>query len=333
MIPACLDHAVFGIFSTSSLHLAGKHGVFAYLVDNEGASGEKMASALALDEETLSRLLQVLTSFGVLKRTDGDHYTFAEGVRPYLDERDPLYLLGFVEHLLDNTAQRMPQLDSYLARGKQAVDAELPAPFDVLYRDEESTRQFLDAMWQLSSNVSHELAALAGLAGSRHLVDVGGASGPFSVAALLAYPELRSTVFDLPQVGPFLAETAQRHELAGRLDFRGGDFFRDPLPEGDCVAFGYILSDWDDDTCALLLRKAFDACQPSGRVLVMDRLFDEDREGPLATAVMNLSMYFETEGRHRTAGEYLGLLEDAGFTRCSVHRSTADKHLLVGHRD
>jgi hypothetical protein len=116
------------------------------------------------------------------------------------------------------------------------------------------------------------------------------------------------------------------------LRFTGGDFFQDSLPEGDCIAFGYILSDWDDETCEMLLRKAHDACLPGGRVLVMDRLFDADRKGPLSTAVMNLSMYFETEGRHRTPAEYLSLLERAGFTECTVHRSTADKHVTVGRR-
>lgn len=333
MIPAHLERAVFGIYSTYSLHLADRSGVFTYLADNAGATTAKIAGALETDEETLDRLLLVLASLNVLDRTAGGQYALADGVRPYLDRREPRYLLGFVDHLLGSTADRFGQLAAYLERGKNAVDADLPAPFATLYRDEESTRRFLTAMWQLSFHVSHELAALADLGHARRLVDVGGASGPFSVAALLAYPRLRSTVFDLPQVGPYLAETAREHRLGDRLGFSGGDFFRDPLPEGDCVAFGYILSDWDDETCSQLLRKAYDACRPGGRVLVMERLFDEDRQGPLATAVMNLSMYFETQGRHRTPAEYLSLLERAGFTRCAVHRSTADKHLLVGRRD
>lgn len=332
MIPEQVSNAVFGVYATHSLHLADKTGVFEYLADNEGATTAKIAAALQVDEETLERLLLVLASLKVLDRGEGGQYALAEGTRPYLDRREPQYLLGFVDHLLSSTVERFGQVEAYLARGKQAVDAELPAPFDSLYRDEESTRRFLTAMWQLSFHVSHELAALAELDDARQLVDVGGASGPFSVAALLAYPHLTSTVFDLPQVGPYLAETAREYHLTNRLTFTPGSFFTDPLPEGDCFAFGYILSDWDDETCEALLRKAFDACRPGGRVLVMERLFDADRRGPLPTAVMNLSMYFETEGRHRTPAEYLSLLERAGFTQCAVRRSTADKHLVVGVR-
>jgi hypothetical protein len=331
MISEHLERAIFGVYSTYSLHLADKFGVFGHLADHPGASADEIAAALKVDEETLERLLLVLTSLHVLDRADG-RYALADGMRAYLDRREPRYVLGFVEHLLTSTAERFGQLDAYLVRGKDAVDAELPAPFATLYRDEESTRRFLEAMWQLSFHVSGELARLADLGEVRSLVDVGGASGPFSVAALRAYPQLSSTVFDLPQVEPYLKETARRHELDGRLSFTGGDFFQDELPEGDCVAFGYILSDWDDETCESLLRKAYKACGPTGRVLVMERLFEDDLQGPPATAVMNLSMYFETEGRHRTAAEYVALLEKAGFTRCEVCRSTADKHLVVGYR-
>lgn len=331
MIPEHLERAVFGVYSTYSLHLADKFGVFGHLADNPGSAHTEIATALEVDEETLERLLLVLTSLRVLERTGG-RYTLADGMREHVDRREARYLLGFVEHLLTSTAERFGQLDSYLVRGKHAVDAELPPPFATLYRDEESTKRFLDAMWQLSFHVSGELAGLAGLGEVRQLVDVGGASGPFSVAALLANPRLSSTVFDLPQVEPYLAENTRKYGLDNRLSFTGGDFFQDPLPAGDCVAFGYILSDWDDQTCEGLLRKAYDACGPRGRVLIMERLFDSDRQGPTATAVMNLSMYFETEGRHRTASEYVGLLEKAGFTRCEVRRSTADKHLVVGCR-
>ncbi|MBE3015904.1 hydroxyneurosporene methyltransferase [Microbispora sp. NEAU-D428] len=331
MIPVHLERAVFGIYATHSLHFADRSGVFVHLADHGSATAAELSGALGVDGETLERLLLVLVSLQVLTRTEG-RYALAEGTRPYLDSREPHYLLGFVDHLVGSTAQRFGQVHDYLSRGKAAVDAELPDPFATLYRDDDSVRRFLTAMWQLSFHVSHELARLADLGDVRRLVDVGGASGPFSVAALLAYPRLRSTVFDLPQVGPYLAERAEAYELGDRLTFAGGDFFRDPLPEGDCVAFGYILSDWDDDTCEGLLRKAYDACRPGGRVLVMERLFDPDRRGPLSTAVMNLSMHLETQGRHRTPEEYLGLLRRAGFADCAVRRSTADKHLLVGRR-
>ncbi|MFE7524166.1 methyltransferase [Kitasatospora sp. NPDC057542] len=331
MIPADLEHAVYGMYATHALHVADRHGVFEHLTRHSGDSAGKIAAALAVDEDTLERLLLVLSSFGVLD-ADGGRYTLAADVRPYVDRDDPRYLMGFVDHLIGDTADQFGRLNGYLHKGKAETDRDTPAPFEAIYRDDESVGRFLKAMWGLSHHVSHELAALADLGDARQLIDVGGASGPFSVAALQAFPQLRSTVFDLPQVGPHLAARATEHGLGDRLEFAAGDFFRDPLPTGDCFAFGYILSDWDDETCVTLLRKAHDACLPGGRVLIMERLFDDDRGGPLATAVMNLSMHVETEGRHRTAAEYLDLLRRAGFADGTVRRSSGDKHLVIGLR-
>ncbi|MGW7417572.1 methyltransferase [Streptomyces sp. NPDC054863] len=309
--------------------MADKHGVFGYLIAEE-APTSKIAVGLGLDEETLDRLLVLLDSFGVIEQNEHGAYRISAEMAPFLDPRSARSVGGFLSHVMNSTLDRLPQLDGYLTAGKSAVDAALPAPFDVMYGTPKLTEEFLAAMWQLTYDVSRELVPMAGLSGVRHLVDVGGASGPFCVAALEATPGLRATVYELPEVAPYVAETVERYGLEGRLDFAAGDFHRDEFPSTDCVAFGYILSGWTDEIGLELLRKAYRAIAPGGRVLVMDRLFDDDRRGPLPTAVMNLSMHVEAKGRHRTSAEFIGLLESAGFVDCEVHRSTQDKQLVIG---
>ncbi len=329
-MPETLERAVFGMHATHAVHLADRHGVFAFLIEHGASSTEKVAAGTGAAEETLGRLLIALRAFGVLDEDSHRRYLVPTESAPYLDPAHSRYAGAFVGHLVTSTAGRMPQLDAYLSQGKASVDAALPAPFEAMYADAGSVADFLRAMWQLSFDVSGELVELAGLRGVRRLVDVGGANGPFSVSALLRTPALHATVFDLPHVAPHLARTREDYGLGDRLSFAPGDFFRDQLPGGDCLAFGYILSDWDDATCLELLRKAHRACEPGGRVLVMDRLFDDDGHRPLATAVMNLSMHVETRGRHRTAGEFLDLLHASGFVDCEVRRSSREKHLVVG---
>jgi hypothetical protein len=72
----------------------------------------------------------------------------------------------------------------YLLKGKAAVEADLPEPYNRFYADPASTSDFMDAMWSLSYGVSQELVALVDLAPHRTLADIGGANGPFAVAAL-----------------------------------------------------------------------------------------------------------------------------------------------------
>ena len=326
-----LDQAMFGLFSTHALHLADKHGVFTHLIEEGPASPAAVAKAQGIDEETTERLLVFLSSVSVVERGADGTYVIAYALAPAFDRKSPRYIGGFLRHLVTNTTTQLRKLDAYLEKGKDAGDAESPSPFEVIYHDEESTRAFLEAMWQLSFHPSLELTRLAELADVRHLVDVGGASGAFVVAALDRYPELRATVFDLPQVGSHLDRTRHEHGFSDRIAFAPGDFFVDSLPPADCFSFGYILSDWKDETCLELLRKAYEACADGGRVLVMERLFDNDG-GPLATAAMNLAMHVEVEGRHRTAAEYTALLRKAGFTECVVRRSSWDKHLMMGRK-
>ncbi|GAB2731709.1 methyltransferase [Kitasatospora kifunensis] len=331
MLPSALEKAIYGVYATTAVHLADKHGVFGFLITQEAPTG-KIATALGLDEETLDRLLVLLDSFGVIEQNEHGAYFVSAEMAPFVDPRSPRSVGGFLSHVMNSTVGRLPQLDDYLTAGKSAVDAALPAPFDVMYRTPKLTEEFLAAMWQLTYDVSRELVPMAGLTGVRHLVDIGGASGPFCVAALEATPGLQATVYELPEVGPYVAGTVEKYGLQGRLDFAAGDFHRDEFPPTECVAFGYILSGWTDEIGLELLRKAYRACADGGRALVMDRLFDDDRRGPLPTAVMNLSMHVEAKGRHRTAAEYIGLLESAGFVDCEVHRSTQDKQLVIGHK-
>ncbi|MFE3873066.1 methyltransferase [Kitasatospora sp. NPDC059146] len=332
MIPPPLENALYGIHATHALRLADRHGVFTHLLRHGPATAPAAAAELGLDAETLERLMLLLKVSGLLADAGGGRYELPAGTADFLAPDGPRYLGGFVEHLVTDAARQLELLDGYLTRGKDAVDADLPDAFARIHRDGASTERFLAAMWQLSHHASDRLAELADLGTVTRLVDVGGANGPFAVAALRRHPALRATVFDLPEVEPFLKAKRSEHGLDDRLDFRAGDFFRDELPPGDCFAFGYVLSDWSDATCLDLLRSAHRACAPGGRVLVMDRLFDEDRDGPLGAAVMNLSMHVETQGRHRSAREYAGLLEAAGFTACEVRRSDGDKHLVTARR-
>ncbi|MFF3445279.1 methyltransferase [Streptosporangium sp. NPDC002721] len=332
MLPIDLEKAMFGVVATPVLHLADRTGVLDHLIGHGSASAAKIAGALGLDEETLDRMLLVLVSFGVVRRTVTGEYLVPAEAAPYVDRADPRYIGGFVTHLVEETARQMTRLPAYLERGKAVVDQDRPAPFATLFRDGDATRRFMSAMWDLSYGPSRELAVLADLDGLEHLVDVGGACGPFAVAALERAPRLRATVFDLPVAERYLAERRAEHGLEDRLTFTAGDFFADDLPEGDLLAFGYIFSDWTDEICAKLLEKAYRACRPGGRVLVMERLFDDSSDGPLATSVMNLTMHMETCGRHRTAGEYIALLTSAGFTRCEVRRSGGAKHLVLAHK-
>ena len=90
-----------------------------------------------------------------------------------------------------------------------------------------------------------------------------------SYAAVNIYPNMRATVFELPEVvrvadnfKPFLSQCPNRDNVT----FVSGDFFKDDLPPADLYSICNIMQDWEDDEINLILEKVY-ASLPSGERL------------------------------------------------------------------
>jgi acetylserotonin N-methyltransferase len=171
------------------------------------------------------------------------------------------------------------------------------------------------------------------VAGVRRLLDVGGGSGSYSIAALLHHPQLSATVLDLPPVCEVAARYAGQYGVGARFATAAVDMFRDPWPtDHDRILMSDVLHDWDDERCALLLRRAHDALPPAGRVWVHEMILDDVQAGPAAAAAYSMIMVFVTQGRQRSAPELAALLSGAGFTDIQVTMTTGGFALLEGTR-
>ena len=118
--------------------------------------------------------------------------------------------------------------------------------FSNFFRTEESMREFLMAMHGYGLISSPHVVAAFDLSRFRRLVDLGGATGHLAIAACQRYPRMRAVVFDLPDAGPLAREIVGASPVADRIEVAAGDFFVDPLPEGDLYAVGRILHDWTE---------------------------------------------------------------------------------------
>lgn len=334
--PPALERAIFGFMASNVLFAADELGLLDRLARAETHDGPTLAAELRVAPLALDRLLTALVSMQLLTR-EGDGYRMPDPVRPFLKRDSSLYC-GGVFPLLKNFSMRTFQhLGEAMVDGapqwKKVLPGEGAAPFDIIYQDAVALERFARAMWSLGYRAATELVEHLRLEQGGHLVDLGGGSGAFAVAALQRWPALSAEVFDRPALEPTLARTRSEYGLSTRLGFTGGDFFESPLPTADVYALGFILSDWTDAQSARLLRSVHGALAPGGRVLILERLFNEQRTGPLPTALMDLCMLLETGGRHRSASQYHGLLRQAGFSPGPVHLSSYEKHMVIGIKD
>lgn len=158
----------------------------------------------------------------------------------------------------------------------------------------------------------------------RRMLEVGGGSGTFALAALARAPELRAEVFDLPAVADRARERFQHRGYAERARASGGDFRVDPLPEGnDLVTLVRILHDHDDDAMVAILKAVRRAIAPDGVVLIAEPMLGTRGCEPVTAAYFGFYLMAMGQGRPRSSATIESMLHRAGFVAARVHRTSA----------
>ncbi len=155
----------------------------------------------------------------------------------------------------------------------------------------------------------------------RHLLDVGGGSGAFLMAAGAAAPDLHLTLFDLPPVAAIARGRLAVSPVAARCDVVGGDFTTDPLPAGaDVVSLVRVLHDHDDDAALILLRAIRRALPPGGTILIAEPMAGTRGAEPVGDAYFGFYFLAMGGGRARTPARIKEMLSIAGFSRMRLLR-------------
>lgn len=162
----------------------------------------------------------------------------------------------------------------------------------------------------------------ANLSATKTLVDVGGGIGDISAALLKKYPQLDSTILNLPGAIELVNENAAEKGVEGRLRGAAVDIYKDAYPKADAVMFCRILYSANAQLTDTMCRKAFDALPSGGRLLILDMIID-DPESPnfdyLSHYILGAGMPFSVLG-FKEQSAYQGILEHIGFSNVRIVR-------------
>ncbi len=237
---------------------------------------------LGLHERGARDFLDALVALGLLER-DGETYANAAGAAGLV--RGPAYAAGFLDGANHVLYPAWGRLTEALRTGAPQADGDL----DGMLQDPARQRTYLAMMDGLSAPLAPALAGAIDWGGVRTVADVGGARGNMVALLLGAHPHLRGVVFDRPQNAGPCAEHMAAAGLGDRVDFRGGDFFTDPLPAADVVIIGHVLADFSAEQAQALVRAAQRALNPGGALLVYDPMpADEDPSLPSLVASLHM---------------------------------------------
>lgn len=194
---------------------------------------------------------------------------------------------------------------------------------------------FIGGMHDLNSGTAPGLVRRIQPMPFRHLLDVGGASGTWTIAFLESYPRSRATIFDLPHVIAMAGRRLRKLRLAGRVRLVAGDFYRDELPKGADLAWvSAIVHQNSRQQNRELFRRVYRALGPRGRIAIRDVVMEQSRTAPRAGALFAVNMLVGTpKGGTFTFGELKADLRMAGFVGARlVLRGEGNDSVVVADR-
>jgi precorrin-6B methylase 2 len=287
-----------------------------------GAPARLVARKTETDERGVTILLDALASLGLIRKK-GDSYHNSPATAEFLSAggRND-WRLGIGHHMA------LWESWSHLT---DVVKTGVPAPRPTR-RSEARTKSFIGLMHQHGSIRAVRLAKAIPLAGGRTMLDVGGGSGAYSIAFARKNPRLQVTLLDVPDVIPITEKNVEAAGLTGRVSFLAGDLRSTGFGGGfDLVLVSAICHMLSPEENLALIRKAFDALAPGGRLLIHDFVLDETRTAPRNAAVFAVNMLVNTEGGNSyTAGEYRRWMKDAGFGSIRFRRLSPHSDFLLG---
>ena len=287
--------------------------LFEALADGPAAL-DALAAKLGLPPDRLARLLEAATALELTQKRDegyglgmhGAAYLGNPGIGAmiahhamlYRDLADPVALLKG-----EKGDTELAAFWPYAGAGApHDLGDEAVAPYGVLMSS--SLAMIADDVLDAYPFVDHA-----------HLLDIGGGNGDFLVAAAHRRPDLHVTLFDLPAVAKRAEARFAEERLGGRARAVGGDYKRDPLPEGaDLMSLVRVAHDIDDADLDALLAKICTALPPGG-ILLLAEPMAETSGAERVGAYFSMYLLAMGSGRPRSADDLSRRLYAAGFAR------------------
>jgi len=276
---------------------------------------EALAGELGTDPRATAILMDALVALEYLSKK-GEEYSVPEDVAGLLTEQSADNVLPMLRHLA-NCLHRWAELSKVIQTGKCAETAPSIRGADADRED------FIGAMNTISRPVAAGVIDKIQPFRFRHILDIGGGPGTWSIAFLLAVPEARATLFDLPAVIPIANQQFAEAGLSDRVALVGGDYNTDALPEGvDLAWLGAICHQNSRRQNRDLFARVHTALSDDGAIVIRDVIMDPSHTSPASGALFAVNMLVATEaGGTYTFDEYREDLYAAGFAEVElVHR-------------
>jgi hypothetical protein len=285
-------------------------------LDNGPRPFAELAHGCGADPAMLLRMCRALAAFGVFA-VDADG-NIGQTTRSALLRQDSRPTVSYAARFLGTPGiwAAWSGMETTIRTGRPAFEAVHGMPFFEYLRTHPDEARLFDGFMQHSPEDRQAAVVEAyDFSTARLVVDVGGGNGALLAAILKANPGARGILFDREAVVASAPEVFEAH--VNRCEIRSGDFLQSVPAGGDIYILSQVLHDWSDADGARILGNCRAAIDPSGKLLIVERVLsdvpDRSRAADYLLDMMMMSLF--GHARERTLPEFTDLLARTRFAR------------------
>ena len=272
-----LQNLSYGHKQSAALRAAVQLDLFTNV--SQGASTiSEIADALELSALNAERLVVACTSLELLEK-DGEKFSNAPDVERFLVKGKPTYVGPWLL-FAGMDFEQWKNLGDHLK-------SETPPKVLGLYESltDEIAREYHEATYTVGLGAGMLFARDVDMSNRSLILDLGGGSGAYCIAAVQRYSHLNAIVLDFEPVCKMTREFIAQWSMQDHITTHPGDFTSDPLPTGaDVMIMASNLPQYSEQVLEKILKKAYDALAPGGEYHVVGETLDNDKRGPLGPA-------------------------------------------------
>jgi SAM-dependent methyltransferase len=164
------------------------------------------------------------------------------------------------------------------------------------------------------------------------LVDVGGGTGQIVKDFQQRIPEYRGALIlqERSEVIAAAKETGLGKGEFSRIQLQTHDFFEpQPIKGARAYFMRYILHDWPDEQCRIILGRLKDALEPGYSKILINDCVLADQEAAWQHVSLDLFMMAQTSAQERTESEWRQLIETCGLKVAGIYNKGSGNEGLI----
>lgn len=261
----------------------------------EGRSQQQLSEATKTSLYGVTVLLEAGLAAGLVEK-EGDQFRITKV--GYLLDRDPMTRvnMNFVHDVCYRAAEHLSDaIDEGRPSGLKEL-GDFETVYEGLSRLKEPAKESWFAFDHFYSDDSFpQILPIVFKEKPKRILDVGGNTGKFAESALRYDEHVEVTVADLPGQIAVCQTRLEEAGLGARASFHPFSILGDgaELPEGrDVVWMSQFLCCFSEDEVERILKMARRAMGPTTRLIIMDTLWDRQKNNVAAMCLQATSLYF-----------------------------------------